>query len=192
MATDPRVTRSRSKVIQAAVDLLLRDGAAGVSIEAVAARSGVAKTTIYRQWCDRDELVVDAIGALSGDTVTYEHTASLRNDLITGLTQLVVALKRAPWSRIVPTMLDAAERDEHFARLTTVFIDHRRRPLRRRLETARRDGELASTTDVELMVGLLVGPLFYRRYITRQPMSAAFAKRVVDAVLASARVADTA
>jgi Tetracyclin repressor-like, C-terminal domain len=115
---------------------------------------------------------------------------SLRDDLITGLTQLVIALKRAPWSRVVPTMLDAAERDEHFAKLTKVFIDYRRRPLRHRLEVARRTGELPHVADVELMVALLVGPLFYRRYITRQPTSAAFAQRVVDAVLASAVVAE--
>jgi hypothetical protein len=123
---------------------------------------------------------------MSGDTVTYEHTASLRDDLIDGLSQLVIALKRAPWGRIVPTMLDAAERDAHFATLTKVFIDHRRRPLRRRLEAARRDGELPPSTDIELVVGLLVGPMFYRRYITRQPTSTAFAQRVVDAVLAGA------
>ncbi len=188
MATDPRVTRSRTKVVHAAIDLLLSDGANGVTIEAVAARSGVAKTTIYRQWDDRDQLLLDAIGALSGETMCYRHTASLRDDLIAGLAQLVVALKRTEWARIVPTMLDAAERNAHFAALTKAFIDSRRRPLRQRLELAKRNGELPPDADIELMVGLLVGPLFYRRYITRQPVSAALARHVVDAVLAGALV----
>jgi AcrR family transcriptional regulator len=176
--------------LQAATELLLCEGVGGVTIEAVAARSGVAKTTIYRQWDDRDELVVEAIGALSGETMCYPLTASLRSDLIDGLSQLVSALKKAPWGRIVPMMLDAAERDDHFAALTKTFINNRRRPLRERLELARRNGEFAPDTDIDLLAGLFVGPLFYRRYITRQPISAGFAERVVDAVLCACRATD--
>lgn len=59
---DPRVARSRTAVIAATLDLLAERGITATTIEAVAERSGVAKTTIYRQWDRQPELVLDAIG----------------------------------------------------------------------------------------------------------------------------------
>jgi AcrR family transcriptional regulator len=62
---DPRVARSRAAVLDAGVELLVEGGPNAVTVEAVSQRSGVAKTTIYRQWESRDELVVDVIGEVA-------------------------------------------------------------------------------------------------------------------------------
>jgi AcrR family transcriptional regulator len=59
---DPRVARSRAAVLEAGVELLVEGGPNAVTIEAVVQRSGVAKTTIYRHWESREDLVVDVIG----------------------------------------------------------------------------------------------------------------------------------
>ena len=64
-AEDPRVTKSRVRVLAAAVEILHAEGLAGLTIEAVAARSGVAKTTIYRQFTDREELHFAALQSVA-------------------------------------------------------------------------------------------------------------------------------
>src|SRR6187401_1495763 len=58
---DPRVARSRAAVISAATDLLVEGGPSAVTIDAIVARSGVAKSTIYRHWDSRDEVLFDVI-----------------------------------------------------------------------------------------------------------------------------------
>jgi len=63
---DTRVARSRAAVLQAGVELLVEGGPHAVTVEAVCQRSGVAKTTIYRHWDSRDDLVVDVIGEVTG------------------------------------------------------------------------------------------------------------------------------
>ena len=62
---DPRIVRSRAAVLEAGVELLVEGGPNAVTVEAVAQRSGVAKTTIYRQWPSRDDLVVDVIAEVA-------------------------------------------------------------------------------------------------------------------------------
>lgn len=64
VARDPRVARSRAAVLEAGVDLLVEGGPNAVTVEAVSQRSGVAKTTIYRQWASREDLVVDVVGEI--------------------------------------------------------------------------------------------------------------------------------
>jgi len=63
-ARDPRVARSRAAVLEAGVELLVEGGPNAVTVEAVSQRSGVAKTTIYRQWDSREDLVVDVIAEI--------------------------------------------------------------------------------------------------------------------------------
>src|SRR6266508_2587728 len=64
-AVSSRVARSRAAVLEAGVELLVERGPHAVTVEAVSQRSGVAKTTIYRQWDSRDDLVVDVIGEVA-------------------------------------------------------------------------------------------------------------------------------
>ena len=90
---DPRRARSRARVLEAAVAILGEDGQPGLTIEAVAARSGVAKTTIYRQFADRDELHVAAVHSVA-PTMPMPTTDDLQADVTIGKGdyQLKVAL----------------------------------------------------------------------------------------------------
>ena len=80
-------------------------------------------------------------------------------------------------------MLEASERDDEFEKLIRVFMDSRRKPLKDRLAIAVKRGEIAKTPDIETVISLLVGPLFYRRLIVRQPVSRAFVDEVVESVI---------
>ena len=134
-AQDPRVTRSKAAVLAATLEILREVGLGGLTIEGVAARSGVAKTTIYRHWTGRDSLAFQSIESIM-DTPLHQHTRSLRDDLLTALTMVIDGLKSAPWAAVLPTMVDAAERDEHVLVLSREFASRRRSWLEHRLAEA--------------------------------------------------------
>lgn len=180
---DPRVTRSKAQVLAAAVDLLAHDGATGFTIEKVAVRSGVARTTIYRHWPERGELIFDAIGSL-GEALPIAHTDDLLADLRANLRDLAAALARSTWAALLPTVIDAAARDETFAGLARAFSNARRAPLRGRLDAAVADGTLRPDVDTDLLAAQLVGPLFYRRLVSHQPITGAVVDQVLSAVTA--------
>lgn len=163
---------------------LLREvGFGGVSIEGVAARSGVAKTTIYRHWPDKNLLLLDgyAVGAPKPD---FPCTDDLRADLLSAMRQLAHDLTSSEWAGLLPSMIEAAESDEEFLQISRPFIEARRQPMKLRLKAALRSGQLPEDTDIEMVMALLTGPLFYRRLLTHQPLTARLVEGVLDAVLA--------
>ncbi len=161
---------------------MAEQGFRGVTIEAVAARSGVAKTTIYRQWRSSNALLVDAFEA-DKCAIVFPNTGDLRADLTVGLLALAETLGGIDGGRLLPAMLEAAERDPDFAQLSKSFVDERRKPLRERLTHAIRIGELPADSDIETLMALLAGPLFYRRLLTHQGLGRAFIERIVHTVI---------
>lgn len=178
---DPRVLRSRERVLDAAVDLLREEGRAGLTVEAVSARSGVAKTTIYRQFADRDEIHMAAIEA-STTSLDPRVTDDVVADVERGLRQLAAKLRDDEFSSLLSTVIEAAERSEGMARLSASSCESRRGWLIDRLTLALELGELTSGQP-EVMASQLAGPLFFRRFISRQPLPESFVREVVETVL---------
>ena len=183
---DPRVVRSRAAVIAATLKLLAERGITATTIEAVAGLSGVAKTTIYRQWDDQPSLVMDAIGSALQEPPRPD-TGSLREDLVALLTGLASALHHSPAATLMPALIEAAERDPAFAALHRREAAHRHRVVRQVITRGIERGELPSDADVDDLLDLLTGPLFYRRWVSVGTVDVHFATRVVDAVLAGSR-----
>lgn len=183
---DPRVARSRATAIAATLGLLRERGIAATTMEAVAERSGVAKTTIYRQWRDQPSLVMDAISSTLHEP-SLPDTGSVRDDLVVLLTGLAAALHGSPAAALMPALIEAAERDRAFAALHRTEAAHRHRVVRQVITRGMERGELPSDTDVDDLLDLLTGPLFYRRWVSIGAVDAAFATRVVDVVLAGLR-----
>src|ERR1019366_2515587 len=78
---DPRVVRTRTAVLEAAIDLLAERGYSGFSVEGVVEATGIAKTTLYRHWPTRDDLLAAVIGQLGG-AGELPGTGSVRQDLL--------------------------------------------------------------------------------------------------------------
>jgi AcrR family transcriptional regulator len=182
MSPDPRLGRSREKVLAAAVEILQKSGGDGLTIEAVCACSGVAKSTIYRQFADSDEVHVAALESLEGPP-PVPKTGDLRADLEWWMHAFAHNLRCGPLAPLILTALDAAERSEHMSELTSRVISQRRRVMIGRLRTAVAAGELPATTDVDFLATQLVAPLFYRRFFLRQPLTKPFVGKVLDSVL---------
>jgi AcrR family transcriptional regulator len=186
---DPRVTRSKACVLATTLETLRSDGMSGVTIERIAAASGVAKTTIYRHWDGRGELVFDALESLMEHS-PYAASTSLRADLLVGLGHLAAGLESSVWAEVMPSMIAAAEHDEHILELAREFAARRRAGLEERLQLAVDAGDIDARTNVSLLTSELVGPLFYRRFISRQPITEALVEEHVDRLLVSVDPAD--
>jgi AcrR family transcriptional regulator len=186
---DGRVRRSRSRVLTTAFDLLSESGVGGFTVDEVARRSGVAKTTIYRHWPSREALVIDAASRISAEQEVPD-TGSLEGDVTALLANLGHLLGTARWSSVVPSIVDVAERDPEFAALHGTIQRGHAAPLKEVIERAADRGLLSPAADPSSMVSALIGPLYYRRWFSREPIDDRFVKTVVRNVISGQRATD--
>jgi AcrR family transcriptional regulator len=179
---DPRCTRSQQRVLSSAVVILREHGLPGLTFEAVAAHSGVAKTTIYRHYPDRAALHLAAVESV-GPSSRMPSTDDLVDDLVQFLTGLNRTLHHSDFGHILLTALDGAERNGDLRELAEEAGAQRRRLMADRLRQAQEDGRFATDADLDLVCSQLVGPLFYRRFISRQHTSEAFVAALVRGVI---------
>ncbi|MFI0486186.1 TetR/AcrR family transcriptional regulator [Actinomadura sp. 9N215] len=173
-------------IINAAVELLVERGLAGTSIEAIAARSGAAKTTIYRHWPDKRAVLLAAVETAIPAAFAPD-SGSLRGDLAAFINDLARIVTTPPTSALVPALIDAAERDAEIASLLAHFTAQRRKPIRAAIGRAVERGEIPSdrVRDLDLIDDLLLGPLFYRRLLSRSPITPEFTRTVTDTLVAA-------
>jgi AcrR family transcriptional regulator len=180
--TDERVRRSRKAVLTATLQLLAEAGLSGVSVDEVSRRSGVAKTTIYRHWSSRSALLLDACSNL-GAKPQAPDTGTLKGDLTVLATHMAGRLRSDRWASILPSMIDAAERDPELAEVHTRLHAGFMEPLYVVIDRAKERGELSPECDASEIVASVVGPLYYRRWFSRQPLDEKFAKSIVENVV---------
>jgi AcrR family transcriptional regulator len=185
--TDPRVVLSRERVLTATLDLLTEAGLGGLTIDDVSKRSGVAKTTIYRHWPNRNALIVDACLRMTDGDDEPPDTGSLEGDVRAILTNLAELLVTARWSSILPSIVDAAERDPEIAEVHSRLQRWHAAPLRAALERAALSGEIPPEADLSAIAAALRGPLYYRRWFSRDPIDDSFVNLIVQSVLAGVR-----
>jgi AcrR family transcriptional regulator len=179
-----RVERSRHTVLATAFELLSEGGVASFTVDEVARRSGVAKTTIYRHWPTREALVIDACSRMIAQQETPD-TGSLEGDVTAILVEIAHLLQTANWSFVLPSIVDTAERDPEFAEIHSRIQRGHTAPLREVLQRAAGRGELSAHVNVSTIVAALLGPLFYRRWFSREPIDDQFVKAIIKRVLTS-------
>jgi len=178
----PRSAEAHQKVLDAAVELVADEGVSGFTIDEVARRSGVAKTTIYRRWSSTDALLVTALECTIEHLAT-PNTGSLRSDLIEIYTA-VMSMMEQP--EVFGTMLGALARaanDPDFHRVLREFEKERHQPLRTILQLAQARGEIAADADLELMMDFVEGPVVARRILKLETFGPGEIERVVDMVV---------
>jgi AcrR family transcriptional regulator len=176
---DPRVIVSRERVLTTTLELLTEAGLVELTIDDIARRSGVAKTTIYRHWPNRSALVIDACSRMTDGEQAPADTGSLEGDVRAILTNIAELLGTARWSSIVPSIVDVAEHDPAFADVHGRIQRGHAAPLRAALDRAAHRGEIPSTADCDAIAAALLGPLFYRRWFSREPIDTKFLEVII-------------
>ena len=159
-ALDERVRRSRAKVLGVTAELLFERGFGGASVDEISRRSGVAKTTIYRHWPTRADLLLDACSTISTPQ-DVPDTGSFEGDVTALMTNLAHLLRSAKWTSVLPSIIDAAERDPDIAKMYSTLQQGYSSPFDTVMQRAVRKGELPKETDTAVLIAALTGPLFF-------------------------------
>jgi AcrR family transcriptional regulator len=171
---------ARQAVLQAADDLLVEKGFAGVTIEGVAAAAGVAKQTIYRWWGSKTDILLDTfLEDAARDLAPREHQ-TLAEDLRAHLGRLARFLSDNDAGAVFKALIGHAQHDAAFAeKLRTHYLDEQRERDRAPLDRAIERGELPKDMDVPAAVDMLVGPIYHRVLMTGDPVDERFVEALV-------------
>ncbi|QFG23082.1 TetR/AcrR family transcriptional regulator [Actinomadura sp. WMMB 499] len=184
--TDQRAARAADRtetIMRTALDLARETGYAKLSIEAVAARAGVGKHTVYRRWPSRGLLFLDAVLSLNTASLEHPDTGDVVADLRAVMTRAADLLGRPPWGPLYRELIGEAQHDPQVAdALDRRFVQPQTADTLARLETARDQGQIAPDFDLDLAMEILSGPLYYRLLITGEPLTHAYIDRVLRAV----------
>ncbi|WP_016697956.1 TetR/AcrR family transcriptional regulator [Actinoalloteichus spitiensis] len=189
-----RSERSRQAILSATRELIVELGYPRVTVEAIAARAGVGKQTLYRWWPTKGAVVLDSILALSSPDaegqVTLPDTGDLEADLRTVLRATVAEFAdpafEAPIRALNTEIINDAELAAAYRERLGAPVEQAKRD---RLRAAQRAGQLAADADLDLVLDLLYAPV-YRRWLLRDgPLTPEYADALVTAVLAAFRPA---
>ncbi|MEU6767634.1 TetR/AcrR family transcriptional regulator [Streptomyces sp. NPDC046853] len=179
---DPRAARSRAAALAAAQELLVEQGWSAVTHVAVAARSGVGRTTLYRHWPDSPSLIYEAIAQRIANA-RPTRTGVLRDDLIGQLNGLRALLHDPVGERGMRVVIERAGVDPTFAELKESLYQAGSGGFRAIVELAKENGELPAELDTELAIDQLAGPLMFRRLLAERTFGAEYVHAVADAFL---------
>ena len=167
-------------VLEATVDVLFESGFDTLSIRAVAERAGVHESSIYRRWGTKADLVVDGLLSRVGQEVPTPDTGSLRGDLLATLRAVKAFLDTPLGENLVRMALrqDIASTSDHARYWTDRFTR-----ASAMLDRAEARGELRPGIDRFLTIETLIGPLYFRFLLAREPLDDGVLETVVDLVL---------
>lgn len=155
------MAKSRTKLIAAATELLVDGGPKAVTVDAVVERSGVAKTTLYRQWESVTSLLVDVVRAQVPDMVVPDLSGGFERSLRALVHQFADALADPKWARILPALQALKHQIPELGELTTADHQHQVTVLRTVLDQGVAEGSLPAGLDPETVASLLIGPLVF-------------------------------
>ena len=186
-STPRRAARSEEMLLAATLDLLVASGYAALTIEGVAQRTGVAKSTIYRWWPSKAALVIDAIAPTMDavNPVASAASTNMRADIEAAVRRVSDLFQAQLDGRALAGLVADLARDPEMAE------EYRRRILRPRraavagvLREWQRRGDLRPDIDIELLQDIYVGPIYYRSLVTGAAIDDGLINQLVNAVLA--------
>ncbi|WP_460499471.1 TetR/AcrR family transcriptional regulator [Glycomyces tarimensis] len=177
-----RNARVRSKILTATMELVARNGMAGLRYEEIAELAGVNKNSVYRNWPDRAKLVSDALLRYAEDSAPLHDSGNLRRDLVDFLMVLSDRLSSSIGRALLQATIADLENTDLAEAVRAVF-DQRFATVRRRFDSAVDKGEIPAV-DSYFLTELLSGPVYLYAIRRRHPFTREVAEKIVDIVLA--------
>lgn len=184
--TGGRSERVRTSVLDATAQVLAERGYDALRIDEVAVRAGVHKTTVYRRWPTKADLVIAMADARSAERVPVPDLGSLEADLQAFASSIVANLLR-DGATLARTVVAAAGVEPDLRVAAAAFWSRRFGLAAEMIERARDRGEVAPDTTADAVIEALIGPLFVRVLLTDVPLDDAIAARTAEATTIAAR-----
>jgi AcrR family transcriptional regulator len=179
----PRNTASREAVLMAAADLIETEGLGAVTMEAVARLTGVGKPTLYRSWRNREELAMAALLHGGRPKTSVKETRTVTHDLARHISKVIATFSN-PKGRNAALMVASADPDSELAKAFRNQVMLKSREEGRHLITRGiDDGMFRPDINVETVLDLIYGPIFYRLLIGHQPINDAFGKALLHEIM---------
>ncbi|MEV0066464.1 TetR/AcrR family transcriptional regulator [Amycolatopsis sp. NPDC050768] len=179
----PRSARAHACALSAARDLLAEGGLPAATVDAISARSGVSKATLYKHWPSRTALAAEAFGREMADAIPSPCTGDPRADLVEQVRR-VSAFYAGPTGEVFAQLLAACVTDPPAAPFfREFFLDGRRAAISVLWQRLVDAGQASPTVDVETATDVLFGPLIFRRLTGHAPLTVAEADAISSAAL---------
>ncbi|TME24990.1 MAG: TetR/AcrR family transcriptional regulator [Chloroflexi bacterium] len=178
-----RSARVRAAVLHAAFDELGEKGYDGFNMEAVARRSGVHKTTVYRRWPTRDALVVDALDSRGDRHSPISVTGSLRADLRVFAEDVFAKLSSPHGKAMLKSLVSAVDQSPEILEKVESFWRERLDAGAAVIEWGIDRGELPPGIDVDLVIEGLLAPIYLRVLLSGQSVTADFLEQLIELLL---------
>src|SRR5262245_7107360 len=171
---DGRITRTRAAVLRSATELLVQGGPSAVTIDAIVAHSGVAKSTIYRHWESRDDVLVDVIETCAPTIVAPDLTLGFEHAVRAIVEQAFTALNDPEWARVIPALLLLKAHQSEIADLEERIGKHQDQTFETVIAIGVTEGRFPADADVEQLAAQLLGPLVFAHLTGRPKVTKAF------------------
>lgn len=187
----PRSEQARIAILRSTLKILGKRGFADFAIEDVADHAAVGKATVYRWWPNKGALIADAFAGSTSQKLHFPDTGSIYTDLSRQMRQLIKVFA-SPKGRIVAAILAAGQSDKALlADFRERFLWPRRREAYLTLQRAIARSELPQSTDLDLLLDSLYGPIYMRFLIQHDRLTPQFVDRLCALVLRGARRRET-
>ncbi|HUP73553.1 MAG TPA: TetR/AcrR family transcriptional regulator [Acidimicrobiales bacterium] len=182
-----RTARTREAVYAATLAELVARGYAQTSVEAIAQRAGVHKTTVYRRWCTKDQLVAEALAHAATERTEVADTGDIDDDMRTLARAVVATLTSRDGLAIVRALVAEAPNSPELGEVLRSFWTSRWAHVGPIITAAIERGQLPPATSPSELMKFIAAPLYYQLLMTDEPLSDQSADRAAAAALAAAR-----
>lgn len=185
-AVGGRRARAERQILDATREVLVERGVHGLTVEGVARRAGTAKTTIYRRYRSRTDLALAVLLDMVDEVAAQPDVGDTTAELIALVDRTVELLSSTLMGQVMQGLVSEIAADAQLAQ------EYRERVVNRRLHDVRRlvergidRGDLRPDLDAEMVTDLLLGPIYYRFFLSGAPLDETFGKRLVTTLLPS-------
>jgi AcrR family transcriptional regulator len=179
-----RSVRAEAAILEATRELLIEVGVHGLTVEGVAARAGVAKTTVYRRWRSKEELALAVLLEMVNEIVAVPDLGYVRDELVALVNVAVRILGKTLMGRVMQGLVSDLTANEELGKaFREQVVSLRLAEVRRLIQRGIARGELRPDVDAVLVHELLFGPVYYRLLLSGGKLDGRLAERIVDAVV---------